>query len=199
MALEKLDTKVRREQIAEAALSLVCSHGMKDLSIANVARRVGLVPSGIYRHFKSKDELIEAALDLIGRRFLESTAAACRSTSDSLACLKLLLMRHVRLIRENQAIPRLLFSDEVYVGRPSRKAKVHGIIAGYLGEVAKIIRDGQRRGEIRPDVDPDTISMMFLGIVQPGAILWHLSEERFDVTKHAESAWKVLREDLKVQ
>ncbi|RJR30571.1 MAG: TetR/AcrR family transcriptional regulator [Desulfobacteraceae bacterium] len=199
MALEKLDTQVRREQIVEAALSLVRTHGMKNLSIAGVARRVGLVPSGIYRHFKSKDEILEAALDLIGRRLLGNVEAACNSTSDTLECLKLLLMGHVRLIRENEAIPRLIFSDEVYGGNPSRKAKMHGIITEYLGEVAKIIREGQQKGHVRRDVDPGTISMMFLGIIQPGAILWHLSGGKFDVTKYVESGWRVLKEALKVQ
>jgi AcrR family transcriptional regulator len=199
MAIEKLDTQIRQEQIAEAALSLVGSQGMKNLSIAGVARRVGLVPSGIYRHFRSKDEVLEAALDLIGSRLLNNVVTASRKTSDRLECLKLLLMGHVRLIRENEAIPRLVFSDEVYGGHPARKAKMHGIITRYLAEVAKIVREGQQSGQIRSDVDPDMISVMFLGLIQPGAILWHLSGEKFDVTKHAERAWKVLREALEVK
>jgi AcrR family transcriptional regulator len=199
LAIEKLDTQVRREQIAEAALSLIGNQGMKDLSIAGVARRVGLVPSGIYRHFKSKDEVLEAVLDLIGNRLLNNVATACSKRFDSLECLKLLLMGHVRLIRENEAIPRLVFSDEVYGGDLTRKAKMHGIITRYLGEVVKIVREGQQKGQIRTDVDPETISVMFLGIIQPGAILWQLSGEKFDVTRHAEKAWKVLREALEVE
>jgi len=38
------------------------------LSLAAVARRVGLVPSGIYRHFKNKDEILLAVLDRIEAR-----------------------------------------------------------------------------------------------------------------------------------
>ena len=55
VAEAKLDTQIRREQIAEAAMSLVASQGLRRLSVAAVARRVGIVPSGIYRHFKSKE------------------------------------------------------------------------------------------------------------------------------------------------
>ena len=64
MAEAKLQTRIRREQIAEAALQLVASEGVKRLSIAAAARRVGLVPSGIYRHFKSKDAMLDAVLEL---------------------------------------------------------------------------------------------------------------------------------------
>ena len=57
MSDEKLGTEIRQEQIAEAALELVASQGLGRLSVAAVARRVGLVPSGIYRHYKSKDDI----------------------------------------------------------------------------------------------------------------------------------------------
>ena len=63
MAEEKLDTRIRRDQIAEAALSLVASEGLRRLSVAAVAQRVGLVPSGLYRHFKSKDEILKAVME----------------------------------------------------------------------------------------------------------------------------------------
>ena len=55
MSDQKLDTEIRKEQIAEAALGLLASQGLGRLSVAAVARRVGLVPSGVYRHFMNKD------------------------------------------------------------------------------------------------------------------------------------------------
>ena len=76
MADEKLDSEVRREQIAEAVLGLVAARGVKRLSVAAVARRVGLVPSGIYRHFKSKDAMLMAVLDLIEARMQGNVTAA---------------------------------------------------------------------------------------------------------------------------
>ena len=68
MGTEKLDTEVRQEQLAQAALSLITTQGPKSLSVARVARRVGLVPSAVYRHFESKDELLDAVLEMIRER-----------------------------------------------------------------------------------------------------------------------------------
>jgi len=67
VAAEKLDTKTRQDQIAEAALEMLGTHGVGELSMADIARRVGLVPSAIYRHFRGKDEVLDAVLELIGR------------------------------------------------------------------------------------------------------------------------------------
>ena len=111
MADAKLDTLIRREQIAEAALELVASQGVKPLSIAAVARRVGLVPSGIYRHFKSKDEVLDAVLELLEKKLLTNVDAARHATSDPLERLHGLLLRHVQFIRA-----RTSFSADCLLG-----------------------------------------------------------------------------------
>lgn len=191
MAREKLETGIRQEQIAQAALHLIATQGLKRLSVASVARRIGLVPSAIYRHFENKDQMLDAAIDHIGEMLLTNVRIVCEETSGPVERLHRLLMRHIRLIRENVGIPRVVFSEEVYNGHPERKAKVYAMISKYLDRVAEIVREGQEQNRIRRDVDPKTVALMFLGLVQPVAILWHMSEGKLDVTKHAEKAWKV--------
>ncbi len=193
MSQEKLDTQIRREQIAEAALQLVASQGLRRLSVAAVARRVGLVPSGIYRHFHSKDEIIHAVLDRIEQRLMENVRAACQEHNDPLECLHDVLMRHIRFIREGRAMPRIIFSDDFHGGHPELKEKVLGIFGKYMGQVADIVRGGQRQGLIRGELDPATVAMMIFGIVVPAGILWHMTEGGFDVTRHATKAWEMMR------
>jgi len=193
MAEAKLDTEVRRQQIAEAALALVAGQGLKRLSVAAVARQVGLVPSGIYRHFKSKDEILSAVLDRIEQRLLANVRAAREENDDPLDCLRDVLMRHIRFIREGRAIPRIIFSDEVHAGNPQRKQRVFQIFTRYTGRVAEIVRLGQRQGRIRRNLDVQTVTMMLFGIIVPAGILWHLTEGGFDVTRHAQRAWRILR------
>ncbi len=126
MAEEKLDTQIRREQIAEAALSLVASQGLRRLSVAAVARRVGLVPSGIYRHFKNKDEILDAVLDRVEQRLLANVKASRDEHADALECLKDVLMRHIRFLREGKVIsvPRMIFSEDAHGDNPDRKRRV---------------------------------------------------------------------------
>lgn len=191
MAEAKLDTQIRREQIAEAALGLVAEQGLRRLSVAAVARRVGIVPSGIYRHFKSKDDILSAVLDRIEERLLANVQAACEETGDPIECLKGVLMRHIRFIREGRAIPRMIFSDDVHAGNPQRRQRVLQIFTRYSGRVSQIVRLGQSQGRIRSDLDVQTVTLMLFGIVIPAGILWHLTEGGFDVTRHAQRAWQL--------
>jgi len=189
MALEKLNSEVRQEQYAQAALGLVAAGGLKSLSVARLARRVGLVPSALYRHYPGKDALVEAVIRLIGERLHTNVTRVLEQTPDALERLRRLLMAHVRVIRENEGIIRIIFSDELHNGRPERKAQVWEMVSGYLKRVAEIVAQGQSQGQIRPDVDPDIASAMFLGLIQPAAILWHVSSGEFDVTRHVQKAW----------
>lgn len=197
MAREKLDTEVRQEQILEAALDVVSRQGMKGLNLGAVARRVGLVPSALYRHFENKDSIIDALLTLIESRLLSNVTVVRQKTKDPLLALELLLREHVRLIRENAGIPRVVFSEEVYGANSQRKTQVYELLQKYLGSVAGLFNEAQKYGLVRTDLSPDELSVMFLGLVQPAAILWHVSDGGFDVTRQAEKAWRVFREAVR--
>lgn len=196
MVKEKLDTEVRQEQILEAALDVVSRKGMKGLNLGVVARRVGIVPSAIYRHFENKDGIIDALLGLIESRLVGNVATVRRETKDPLRALELLLRRHVRLIRENAGIPRIVFSEEVYGANSKRKSRVHELLQNYLERVAEFFREAQQAGRVRTDLSADELSVMFLGLVQPAAILWHVSDGGFDVTRQAEKAWGLFSEAI---
>lgn len=196
MAIEKLETEIRQKQIAQAALGLVATKGVAGLSMAGVARRVGLVPSAIYRHFKSKDEVLEATISHIRQRLMENVRAARNSTSDPVDCLRCLLKLHVDLVCDNRGILHIVFSDSVYSGRPRRKRRMYRMIEGYLEQIASIIGQGQAKGRIRQDLDSRILSVMFLGLIQPAVILWHMSDGEFDVSRHAGSAWEVFEKAI---
>jgi len=194
---EKLNTEVRREQIIQAAMNLIASRGLKGLSMAALANRIGLVPSAIYRHFKSKDDIVDMILGVIRERIFTNIRITCQETSEPMERLQRILKRHVETLRENRAIPRIIFTEDVFTGNPKRRNKVYGIVVGYLEGLNEIIRDGQEKGQIRSDMDSKTVALMFLGMIQPGAILWFLSDGKFDISKQSEKNWHVFREVLR--
>lgn len=190
----KQKTQARREQIARAALEELVEYGPAELSMARIADRLGLATSAMYRHFPGKGEIIDAVIDLLGSRLEANLSAASLAAASPLKSLEFLLQRHVALVQENSGIPRLLFSGEVLCGSESKRERLFRLINGYLERVAEIIRAGQRAGSIRDDVDAPTMAVHYLGIVQPAAILGHLSDGRFDVGRHAKRAWKLFVE-----
>jgi len=185
----KTETELRQEQIVEAALELIGTEGFYALSITKIAERVGIVPSALYRHFKSKDDVLDGVLELIKKRLLSNVKHVREQTPDALQRLRLLLMKQAHMLSENRAIPHVVFSDGIYTGHPDRKAKVAETITSYLKQIQKIIEEGKQNGTIRQDVVPSTASVMFLGMILPAVVLWNVSEGVFDMIAHTEKAW----------
>ena len=198
-AKRKYKTEIRQEQIARAALGLIAKHGLSELNITALANEVGVVPSAIYRHYQHKDAVLEAVLGLISKSLLANVKAVREEISDSFERLHLLLQRHVRLIRHHAGIPRVVFSEQIFAGNARRRRQIHGIISSYLREIARIMAEGQKAGDLRTDVSADSAAVMFLGLVQPAIILWLMSNQTFDVAGHAERAWRVFREMLETK
>jgi AcrR family transcriptional regulator len=193
MRRQKLRTEVRKDQIAEAVLDLVTRGGLSALSVAAVAHRVGVTPSALYRHFPSKGAMLDATLERIEQRVRENVRIAEEQAADPLEALGVLLARHVEMVRQSRGVPLVLFSDDVYFRPTGHRERLKSLILGYAELVAGLVQKGQRAGRIRRDIDPETLGVMFLGLFQPGAILWHLTDGGFDITRQAREAWKVFR------
>jgi TetR/AcrR family transcriptional regulator, fatty acid metabolism regulator protein len=199
MALEKLDTEIRREQIVEAAMGLIAAHGVRRLSMVALARRVGLVPSALYRHFGSKQEILRAAVQLIGQRAGENLQRVRKLTPNSLERLQFLLGAIIKMIRELQAMPRIIFSEGMSTEHPEDKQQAYEMLQGILKRIEEIIREGQERGEIRSDLDAKSLAVMFWGMIPASVILWHISDGQFDVTRQAEKSWELFRDGIRAR
>ncbi|QEL26038.1 TetR/AcrR family transcriptional regulator [Bosea sp. F3-2] len=68
------DASARVDQIADAALRLFARYGYKRSSMDDIAKEAGLAKATLYLHFKGKDDVFRAMLDLLGRR----VEARCR-------------------------------------------------------------------------------------------------------------------------
>ena len=72
------DTK---ERILAAALEMFSQHGYAGTNIRELSASLGLVKSGVYKHFESKEEIWNALLDEMiayyGNASVSSAFAAC--------------------------------------------------------------------------------------------------------------------------
>lgn len=196
---EKKRTEIRREEIILAALTLVANQGVKSMTVERISSIVGIVPSALYRHFTNKSEILESVVGLIGERMRNNAIEVNKENSNSLYAIRKLLMRQVQLIMEFSAIPQILFSEEVYRENPTLKAKLFQMINTFLSELSTIVKRGQQQGYIRPDMDAWNIAVMFLGLFQPSAFLYHLSDGKFDIVKQVDTTWKMFSKAIQHQ
>lgn len=197
MPRPKLATSIRRDQIAEATLALVAEQGLGRLSVAQVAKRVGIAPSALYRHYPSKEAMFDAVLERVGGRLHGLVGAAAEGATDEVDAIHRLIGLHLELIRGNQAFFAIMVNDAFHSGAPERRQRVLAVITGYLARVTALVKRGQASGAIRPDVPARTLAAIYFGIVQPAAMLWVLSGGATDIHRPAREAWPLLEHTLR--
>jgi AcrR family transcriptional regulator len=189
MRATKTDTGTRQEQIAEAAMEMIASGGLASLSMAGIAERVGIVTSGVYRHYENKEAVMDAVLDLLRARLLANVATVRREAPHALGRLGALFMLHMTMLADNPAFPHVVFAQFSQADRPEGWHRLRDTMCAYVQEVVQIVEEGQREGEIRSDLPAKTAAVMFIGLVLPAAMLHRLSEGDFDTASHIETAW----------
>ncbi len=68
--------KTSRETILEAAIGLIESNGVDELSMRTLAAQLGVTPNALYRYFSSKQELEVAMADEAGKMMLAAMQKA---------------------------------------------------------------------------------------------------------------------------
>ena len=173
-------TEIRKDEIVRAALAIVENSGLDKMNINEIAAKVEMVPAAIYRHFKGREEIVAALIEHIDQRLQYNLSQANAVTGTPIAKLKTLFELHVTLLKEEAAIPRVLYFLLSSDRNPELKAGMLSAVGVYVQQVKKLLQQGQRKGEISPDIDATAAAMMFLGMVQPLAILGQIDKEMLD-------------------
>jgi AcrR family transcriptional regulator len=103
----------RRERILAAAAQLAAGRGFHAVGLADIGAQAGIVGSGIYRHFASKDALLVALLDQVMDRLAEGAAAILAAETDGHAALSALVRDHITVAIEDRAV-LAVYHREIY-------------------------------------------------------------------------------------
>ena len=173
-------TEVRKEEIVRAALFLVEQNGLDKLNIIDIAVEVKLVPAAIYRNFKGKEDIVAALIEFTDKCLQCNLSQAMDYDGTAIVKLKLLFELHVKLLKEEAAIPRILYFLLSSERNPELKVGMLSAVGSYVQQVKKMILQGQKKGEINADVDVTAAAMLFLGMIQPLAILGQVDPNVLD-------------------
>jgi AcrR family transcriptional regulator len=188
-AIGKVKGDVRRDQITQATLKIIARKGVSSLTTAALAREVGISEANLYRHFRNKDEIYMATVSQVREMIARNLEKALAGSSDPVVILKSFFALQVELMEENGGITRLMFSEELHVHKHLRE-KILETMYSVSEKLASLIKDGQKAGVIRKDIDPLTTVLMFVATIQGLAFRWSLGGFSFSLAKEAAKTWK---------
>lgn len=183
-----------RERLLVVALELFAAGGYRGTSIAQVAERAGLSQSGLLHHFRSKADLLAAALD--HRDEIEGHLLETRNGAPALGWGAFEAL--IDLVRRNAAEPSLvrlfvtLSAEAIDPDHPAHP----WIIAHYEGVSAWLsaaVEAGKRRGEIDPAMPTASIVQRTIATMDGLQILWFARGAEVDMVADFEEYVEELR------
>lgn len=94
----------RRERILSAAAALTARRGFHTIGMADIGAEAGIVGSGVYRHFTSKDAILVALLDRVMERLQKGAAAILAAAPDDRSALSGLVRDHIAVAIEDRTV-----------------------------------------------------------------------------------------------
>ncbi len=161
-----LPAEERRAATVEAVVGLAAEQNPSDITTAAIAQRMGLTQGALFRHFPSKDAILESVMDWVARRLLARIDAAAVSATSPLAALEAVFLAHIEFVSEHPGVPRMLFGELQRPGDTLPKKVVQSLIRHYGERLQRLIEAGKAQGELDARLDTEAASVSFLGAIQ---------------------------------
>jgi AcrR family transcriptional regulator len=152
----RADARRNREKVLEAARTVFSEQG-RDAQMDDVARHAEVGVGTVYRHFPTKEALIEALiLDSFGRIVVEAREAL--GVEDPWQAFEQVLWRGAEIMAADRAL------SEVFASQPGPEPEDMPVMQELHDTVQALIRRAQAAGALRDDLVLDDIPMLMCGI-----------------------------------
>jgi AcrR family transcriptional regulator len=152
----RADARRNREKVLTAAREVFSEHG-RDAQMDDVARRAGVGVGTVYRHFPTKEALIEAlVVDSFQKIALRAEAAL--QADDAWDAFASTLWAGAEILAADRAL------SEVFASTPGVFEAAAPTVEGLRETLTEIMNRAKAAGELRDDAMVDDIPMLMCGI-----------------------------------
>lgn len=194
-AIRKRHTTLERQQeIVDAARRLIIRHGSEHITVRRIAAETGISEGAIYRHFKSKKDILLLMIGNIEDTWIGDLEKSRVLGRTPLEVLDATIRNRLSTIEQRQGVSFLVIAEIISLGDKALNRTISAVIARYNDLIRDILSEGVVSGEIRLDLDLDAAAALFFGMLQGTVSVWALNDYHFNLRERCLSAWKILRE-----
>ncbi|MBW6390442.1 MAG: nucleoid occlusion factor SlmA [Halomonas sp.] len=189
-------TSSRREQILQALALMLEEDSGKRITIAALARQVGVSEAALYRHFPSKARMFEGLISFIEETLFERISRILDEMHEAVPRCGQILTLLLAFAEKNPGLSRLLEGD-VLTGETERlRLRIHQLFERLETQLKQVLREAELR-ERRRTVLPVSATANLLMAVAEGRISQYVrSDFQRRPTEHWDDQWSLLSAQL---
>ena len=168
-----------RQEIIRKAAPIFNQRGYEGAALSDLMKATGLEKGGIYRHFESKQQLAAEAFEYAWNLVLDTRFEGTQEIGNTVDRLK----QVVRNFRDRRAglvpggCPLLNTAIDSDDGNPRLREKARWALDTWLQRLESIIKEGERRGEIRGDVDSSELAALIVSTLEGSLMMSRLQRK----------------------
>lgn len=188
----------RQKEIIAAALDIITDQGLEALTIKRIAARVGFSDAAVYRHFKSKAQILSTIITFFADSSQQLLAEINACDCASLDRIKLFFLDRCRVFSSDRVLATVMFAENLFQNDPQLSRQIHQVLASHRQLLLKTIRSGQRQKAIRP-LPAEHLFSVVMGSLRLLVLQWRIGGYGFDLLQAGESLWRSLETLIREQ
>jgi len=189
----------RQLEIIQTALEIIAESGIQELTTKLLAARIGFSEAAIYRHFKSKLEILEAVLGYFGNAKEKKIYEIIASNSNPFAKMEAVLRFHFEMFTLQPALAAVIFSEASFQNDKILAQKTISLMVNTQRDFLKIIFSANELHLLREDIPPEHLVLIIMGSMRLIVNKWHLSKQNFDLIREGNRLWVSLKKIITEQ
>lgn len=183
----------RQIEIIEAATKRIDEHGIQDLTIKTLAADLNLSEAALYRHFKSKNDILLGVLTYFIEEMNVRLALLLKNIDRSPSeLLKALFDSQLKTLVAKPSIVSVIFFESIFQFNKELSPTVSSIMELMQNHVESIVKKGQADGSFSKIVDVSTTTTIIMGGMRIAVLKWKLSRHKSDLISDGNKVLKGL-------
>ena len=197
MVQKRKSTGARKTQIIAAARKLIIRKGSEHLTVRAIAKEVEITEAAIYRHFKSKREILLFLMNHIMDFMLKEVETRGQEGSPALETIQRVLAEHLTEIEQRRGMSFHVIAEIISLGDKKLNRDVYQKLQLYIDRLKGLLLEGVVQGSIREDIDHHAAALLLFGMIQGLVNYWALSNCSLDLGRNFTSLWEVYRSAIR--
>ena len=192
-------TETRQQQIVDAARRVIIKYGSERVTVKRITHEVGISEAAVYRHFKSKKQILSLLAEQVGDTLMGDIARATVRGRTPLKTLESALRSHLSAIEQRRGVSFQVVAEIVSLGDKRLNREMSRSIDNYISRIANLLSRAVKSGEVREDIDTGVAATVLFGMIQGLVTIWALGNYGFDLRQRYVSVWHIFREAVAKQ
>lgn len=171
----------RKDSIILATIDVLNEHGIQGLTIREIAGKAKISEGAIFKHYKSKSDLISAVLDHFSKFDIEIRQTVEMKKMPPKEAIIFTINTYTNyyegypaIIAVNEILDELTYDPQLSV-------KVKNLYLSRVNFFQRLVEEAQAQNEIKPEISSEDVADIIMGLFRAISLKWRFADNSFSL------------------